>query len=313
MPRRGGEAGDDTLTGGTGADTISGGLGEDNIFVAHEDVATGGDGDDIFTVTDLGEAAGGTITIDGGETGETLGDTLRLGGLADMSTLSTVPDTSGNGLTGSVTLLDGTIVNFSNIETIICFTPDTRILTEHGEKPIQFLRAGDRIVTRDNGLQPIKWLGSRRVEGTGDFAPIRVNPGFQSGCNRPLLVSPQHRILLSHHRLELMFGESEVLSAATHLVDGRHVIRAPQKEVTYIHLMLEQHEVIYAEGLATESFHASDMGLAALSDICRERMFDVFPHLRADISLHGPTARRTLKAHEARLLLGGDRSGVKAA
>ncbi len=78
-----GGAGNDIIVGGAGADTITGGLGNDTMTVAEGDVVTGGSGDDIFLISDLGEAGSSQITIAGGETGEIIGDTLNFGGLID--------------------------------------------------------------------------------------------------------------------------------------------------------------------------------------------------------------------------------------
>ena len=256
----------------------------------------------MFVIEDLGETPGGTITIEGGESGETGGDTLRLGNLADMSTLSTTTDISGNGLTGSVSLLDGTVVNFSNIESIICFTPGTRILTETGNRPVQTLQVGDRIVTRDHGVQPLRWIGRRTVMGLGNLAPVRLLPAA-TGARRPLLVSPQHRMLLTGYRAGLLFGDDEVLAPAIHMLDGHTVRQVETPLVTYIHLMFDAHQVIYAEDAATESFFLSDQGLQSLSDAGRAMLFDSFPHLRANIAAYGQSARRTLRAHETALLL----------
>ena len=296
-------AGNDTIDGGTGADTIYGGLGDDEMYLAEGDEAFGGDGDDLFVLGDLGEAGSSTITITGGEGDETAGDTLQLtSDLTQDDITFTNTDDAAGGLSGTFTMADGTVVNFSEIENIICFTPGARILTEHGERPIETLRPGDRVLTHDNGLQPIRWIGHSTVEGRGRFAPIAVNSKVMQGARRPLLVSPQHRLLFRGYRAELLFGQSEVLVAAKHLVDGVDVRIAERPKVTYFHLMLDRHEVIYAEGAATESFHAGDHAVSALSPRARFEMFQTFPHLRADLSVYGTTARPCLKAYEARAL-----------
>jgi hypothetical protein len=67
-------------------------------------------------------------------------------------------------------------------------------------------------------------------------------------------------------------------------------------------MMLDRHEVVYAEGAATESFHVGDVGIAAISDQSREEMFSVFPELRSNPNAYGQTARPCLKRHEAQLL-----------
>lgn len=309
-----GGAGNDRLTGGTGRDQFFGGLGDDVIYVAEGDSAEGGDGDDHFILTDLGETGGAAITITGGEGEESLGDTLRLNpdvSRADI-TFTNTDDDSG-GLSGFFTMADGTVVSFSEIENIICFTPGVRILTPQGERPVESLSVGDMVVTRDNGPRPIRWIGCRTVEGRGRFAPIAINSSVLDGARRPLLVSPQHRFLFAGYHAQLLFGENEVLAAAKHLVDGVDVRVMERPQVTYIHLMFDRHEVIYAEGAATESFHAGDMGISAISDKSREELFAIFPELRSNVGAHGDTARTCLKKHEARLIMAPRRPSAAVA
>ncbi|MFZ7093398.1 Hint domain-containing protein [Primorskyibacter sp. 2E233] len=295
-----GGADSDTLDGGIGADVLLGGLGNDTIFAGVGDTINAGEGDDYITLVDTGEAPG-TITIEGETGGQSAGDTLDLNGLADRSTIN-ITDNTGGELTGTVTLLDGTIVSFSNIDSVICFTPGTRILTDTGPRPIESLAPGDLIVTRDNGLQPLLWKGARRMLARGENAPIRIAPHLFGG-QRALTVSPQHRMLIEGYHAELLFGTPEVFAAATHLIDGKTVQRAPDGEVTYIHLLFERHQVIYAEGMATESFFAGENGLGALDAASREELFRVMPVLRSDPAQYGETARICLRAFEARMLL----------
>ncbi|WP_138936121.1 Hint domain-containing protein [Roseovarius arcticus] len=299
-----GGAGNDSLTGGTGADQLFGGAGDDTLSVAQGDQAFGGDGDDYFVIEDLGEAGAGTINIVGGEGGETAGDTLRLNSDVSRADITfTNTDDAAGGLSGNFAMADGTVVTFSEIENIICFTPGACILTPHGARAIETLCIGDMVITRDNGPQPIRWVGSRTVAGVDRFAPISIAAHVLDWATRPLLVSPQHRLLFTGYKAELLFGCDEVLVAAKHLLDGRDVVASNRAEVTYIHMMLDQHEVIYADGAATESFHAGDVGISAISDQSREEMFSIFPELRANPNAFGKTARPCLKRHEARLLL----------
>ncbi|SMY09985.1 Hint domain-containing protein [Flavimaricola marinus] len=292
--------GDDTLIGGTGADSLDGGAGNDEIYVAEGDFADGGDGDDLFVLGNLGEAGSSTITIVGGEGGETNGDTLQLNPEVSYNDIIfTNTNDNAGGLSGTIVMADGTIVNFSEIENIICFTPGTRILTPRGERAIETLCPGDMVITRDHGPQPIRWTGSRTVAGHGRFAPISVSDTVMDGAKRDLLVSPQHRLLFTGYRTELLFGCDEVLVAAKHLIDGVSVRQTPCDSVTYIHIMFDQHEIIYAEGAATESFYAGDAGIAAITDKSRDELFQVFPELRSNIGAYGSAARTCLKAHEA--------------
>jgi len=128
-------------------------------------------------------------------------------------------------------------------------------------------------VTMDDGTI----LNFRTVPAIDRFAPVRIKPGVIIGQDRDLLVSPQHRMLFEGYRAELLFGDSEVLIAAKHLVDGKLVTQQASDEVTYIHMMFDEHEVVYAEGAATESFHPGSIGLSAVADSAREELFRRVP------------------------------------
>ncbi|WP_299932917.1 Hint domain-containing protein [uncultured Pelagimonas sp.] len=292
-----GGADDDVLDGGIGADSVLGGAGDDTIFASQGDTINAGDGDDVITLVDLAESGSGDIFIEGLTTFEGTGDVLDLNGVADRGTLNITSNVAGE-MSGTVQMYDGSVVNFTNIDDIICFTPGTRILTATGYRAIETLKLGDMIVTRDNGLQPLRWTGSRTVLARGKTAPYRIDPSLFGG-DRPLMVSPQHRMLLEGYQAELMFGVDEVFAAARHLENGHEVRQVEGDLVTYIHLMLDQHEVIYAEGMATESFFVGAEALKALHPHARDDLFENFPHLRDDPTSFGPTARLCLKKYEA--------------
>ena len=177
-----------------------------------------------------------------------------------------------------------------------CFTPGTRIEMARGFCAVEDIAVGDMVRTRDNGLQPVRWTGRRTVNATGDLAPIKIRAGAL-GNHRDLLVSPQHRILISGWQAELHFGCPEVLVAARHLVTGHEISTVEGADVTYVHLSFDHHELIYAEGLLTESFFTGG-ALAA-------EMAKTDPSLRRHLAdqrragLQGPTARPCLDASEA--------------
>jgi Ca2+-binding RTX toxin-like protein len=297
-----GGSGDDTLIGGEGADVLSGGDDDDLLQVGSGDTATGGSGDDTFEL-DEDWLGGGSISIEGGETGETDGDTLDFGGLlnGDGITYTNTVD-QGGGLSGFATLVDGTVVNFENIENIIiCFKAGTRISTPFGPRRVEELHPGDLVITRDNGVQPIRWTGRRTVSGTGDFAPIRFAPGAV-GNARPLLVSPQHRMLLRSSNVNLLFNTAEAFVAARHLVNGKSIRRVEKDSIDYVHILFDRHEVIFAEGAESESYHPGRHGLNGIMDHAREELFAIFPELRSDPESYGDTARPCLKEYEAKLL-----------
>jgi Ca2+-binding RTX toxin-like protein len=292
-------AGDDLIYGGDGADTIFGGGGDDTIHVGAGDVASGGAGDDYFILdpATIFGGPGATIFIDGDEDGETNGDTLDFSGLVSASTINfTDPEN------GSVTLSDGTVVTFANIENlIICFTRGTLIETPFGPRPIEDLRPGDFVLTRDHGPQPLRWIGQSDVAGTGPLAPIRFERGA-FGNSRPLLVSPQHRMIYEGSDATLYFDSPEVMVPAKHLVNGASIAPVEMARVSYIHMLFDHHEVVWANGAPCESFHPGAEGLSAIDAPAREELFRLFPELRSNPGGYGQTARTVLRGFEARLI-----------
>jgi len=292
-------SGDDLIDGGEGADTIFGGDGDDTIYVGADDIVSGGAGDDFF-ILDPDTVFGGpgaTVFIDGNEDGETDGDTLDFSGLVSASTINYTDPESG-----SVTLSDGTVISFTNIENlIICFTRGTLIDTPFGPRPIEDLRPGDFVLTRDHGPQPLRWIGQSEVEGKGGLAPIRFERGA-FGNSRTLLVSPQHRMLYEGGDATLYFDSPEVMVPAKHLVNGTSIAPVQMARVSYIHMLFDRHEVVWANGAPSESFHPGAEGIAAIDDPAREELFRLFPELRSNPGGYGRTARTVLRGFEARLI-----------
>lgn len=184
-----------------------------------------------------------------------------------------------------------------------CFVAGTLIETATGPRPVEQIEPGDMVQTLDNGPRPVRWAGSRRVAGIGPFAPIRFARGVL-GNDRALFLSPQHRVLVRGWRAELYLGEPELLVAATHLVDGAGITRAPRPEVCYHHVMFDQHEIVLAEGAATESFHPGADMLEADAAL-RAELVALFPSLSCPETAGGwRTARRVLRGYEAQMLRG---------
>ena len=193
---------------------------------------------------------------------------------------------------------------------VICFTPDTHIATPDGVRRIQNLQPGDLIQTRDDGPQPIIWTGHRRMTGARLYAmphlrPIRFRSGAL-GVGRPdqdLIVSPQHRMLVRGAAAQALFNADEVLVAAEDLLNDHsitidHVLR----EVTYVHILLERHSVVWANGLETESFHPANTALDMVEPTQRESLLSILPGLDADPHSYGGYARRNLSGPEAAIL-----------
>lgn len=185
--------------------------------------------------------------------------------------------------------------------TPLCLVAGTRILTPTGERRVETLQPGDRVVTRDHGVQTLRWTGRQQMWTDRRFAPIEIAAGALSN-SRPIYVSPQHRMLITDWRAELLFGEAEVLVPAVRLINDTTIRQCLQGWVTYVHLLFDRHEIIFAEGAPTESFYPGAMALNALDKCARDEVMTLFPELER---CFGPTARRCLLGHEASLLTPG--------
>jgi len=184
---------------------------------------------------------------------------------------------------------------------ILSFTKKTMILTGSGEKPIEHLVVGDMIATKDNGMQTIRWIGSRMVSATGDFAPIMIQKGAM-GNARNLRVSPHHRMLIGGWKAELLFGVHEVLVAAKYLVNQNTIYVSEGDTVEYFHILFDTHQIIFSNGAPSESFHPGKMAMEALEKETREEIFSLIPKLKENLDAYGPEARQILKKHEAKVL-----------
>lgn len=202
-----------------------------------------------------------------------------------------------------------TATGMVNVTTIPCFVAGTMIATPEGERAVESLRPGDLVLTHDDGPQPVRWIGRRRVAARGDFAPIRIRAGT-FGRHGTLLVSPQHRVMLRNSHAELLFGEAEVLIAAKDLVDGANVTVAEGGTVDYVHLLFDRHQVIYSEGLTTESFLPGPQTLPGFTAELLAELRALFPELDPATGRgYGAAARPALKSYEARLFI---REGLAA-
>lgn len=184
-----------------------------------------------------------------------------------------------------------------------CFGRGTLIQTEFGPVPVEALRAEMKVWTRDNGLKPLIWTGSRHLgalhlRAYPNLRPIRICAGAlgQNLPERDLLVSPQHRVLVRSKIAQRMFGTFEVLVAAKQLLqlDGIDVAE-DLDEVDYFHLLFDQHEIVVSEGAETESLYTGPEALKSVGPAAREEILTIFPELRdRDIEAEPPRAARPL-------------------
>ena len=216
------------------------------------------------------------------------------------TTENMTPDRIGDLSTGAASL--------PNV--VPCFTPGTVIATPFGEKRVEELRVGDRVLTRDNGLQEIRWIGSSRLSErdlneTPDLRPVLIRSGaLEHGLpEADILVSPWHNVLIQSAATRAFFDENEVLAAAADLtgIDGVDV--SDVRAVADVHFMFDRHEVVLSYGFWSESLRPDDAVMASLGQSQRQQIFKLFPELR-DVEGRKAyqSARRALTRNECRLL-----------
>lgn len=184
---------------------------------------------------------------------------------------------------------------------VTCFGPGTLIEAEHGAVEVQNLRKGQRVWTRDSGLQPILWIGSTEVHGFGPFAPVVIETGI-IGNSKKLVVSQQHRILIQSPATDMLFGSSEVFVAAKHLCGIPGISIRETERITYTHFMFDQHHIVRSNGALTESYFLGDTADQALSSPQRAEILALFPSMNSMSDALRHTAAKTISAREASVL-----------
>lgn len=171
----------------------------------------------------------------------------------------------------------------------ICFTRGTCILTQGASVRVEDLAVGDLVLTMDNGFQPIRWIGSRKLSAealraNAKLRPVRISAGAmgQNMPERDLLVSRQHRMLVKSRISERMFESSEVLIPAVKLcaMPGIYV-DDEMDEVEYFHVLFDDHQVIYANCSPSESLFTGTEALKSLTPEAREEITTLFPEICA--------------------------------
>ncbi|WP_371170801.1 Hint domain-containing protein [Aliiroseovarius sp. 2305UL8-7] len=239
-------------------------------------------------------------------------DGLDAGQSLDVTFNVRVTDTSWNGTNTTVNgspVVDThqvTITIFGENE--VCFARGTEILTDAGPRRIEEIRVGDMLVTRDNGLQPLRWIAASKVasdrrRGNSQLEPIALKadslaPGVPT---KTLQLSPQHRLLLEGPELDLLLDQTAAFASAKSLVNGDSIYECGDEiaDLEYWHIALDQHDVVYANGCPAETLHMGDMSLGTITDAQATELEAIFPGIT---STPQPLAHPELRAYEGQLM-----------
>ncbi len=201
-------------------------------------------------------------------------------------------DAAWNNSSSNTVVVDQIVTGPTNasgdIEDVPCFVSGTLIETLQGPVPIEDLKATDQVLTYDNGYKPIRWIGSCRVSRTQiqaspNLKPILIRAGAL-GIGFPkhdLIVSPQHRVLVSSAIAKRMFERKEILIPAKKFLplDGVDTVDSNPDGVGYWHMLFDDHQVIWSNGAATESLYTGPEALKAISPEARIEIQTLFPRI----------------------------------
>ena len=282
---------DDSFAVKRGDETVVDLLGNDSNFTGGKLTISRINGEPVFAGSKITLPSGLDIVVNGDGTITLVTDASDPFGPASFSY-----EVTGNGFITDVGFVTGQIVP--------CFVAGARIDTARGWVPVEEVKVGDLVRTLDDGWQPVRWHGARRVPSQGAMAAVGI-PAGTFGDHGALAVSPQHRLHFAGWRAELYCGDAEVLVKAIHLVHaGRLQQDVSGQPVSYHHLLFDRHQIICAEGLWSESYHPGPMTLGEQDAEMRDEILALFPELAVSAYGYGPSARPEVPGHVAALLCG---------
>jgi len=159
--------------------------------------------------------------------------------------------------------------------TCVAFAKGTHITLATGEqRKIEMLQTGDRVLTRDAGVQEIRWVGTQTTRATGPLTPIRIKSGTLNNLG-DLILSPNHRLFVYQRTDRVGAGQPEILVKAQHLVNGTTVTEEPGGFIDYVQILFDRHHIIYAEGIAAETMMVDAMNINLLPKDIQDQLGDV--------------------------------------
>lgn len=199
----------------------------------------------------------------------------------------------------------------TRLSDLVCvsFARGTHIALGSGaQRPIEALVPGDRVLTRDHGAQPIRWIGRATLRAVGSFAPVVIGRGALGNAG-DLIVSQHHRMFLYQRDRKPGLRTAEVLVQAKHLVDGVNIFLREGGYIDYFSLIFDAHEIIYAEGIPAESLMVNEATLSRLPEDMAEEVKARFPGLSQDQHFGTEAGRQVLDEIGRASLLRRQRAG----
>ncbi|MGH1465275.1 MAG: Hint domain-containing protein [Cognatishimia sp.] len=191
----------------------------------------------------------------------------------------------------------------------VSFSRGTQITTATGaQKPIETLTIGDSILTRDGGAQEIRWIGRSTVRASGVFAPVVITAGTLHNLS-DLTVSPDHRLFIYQRSDHIGAGRTELLVRARHLVNGETVYKQYGGFVDYFQLLLDDHQIIFAEGISAETMMVTQETRPALPKAICDKFKQSQPGLPASDGIPREVDESLLNRRDAADLLRRATSG----
>ncbi|NHF72236.1 Hint domain-containing protein [Paracoccus xiamenensis] len=181
---------------------------------------------------------------------------------------------------------DGLGALLDGVRLFVCFAGETNIRTPGGTKLAREIEVGDLIAT-ERGPKPVRWVGKRKLskaemKAEEKLRPVRISAGAL-GDGMPkadLTVSRQHRMLIRSPICERMFGTPDALVAAIRLTSLPGVyVDEGAKQVEYVHVLFDEHEIVYAEGAPSESLLLGEQAQKILPPESLEEIRLIFPDL----------------------------------
>ena len=160
--------------------------------------------------------------------------------------------------------------------------------TPCGARRVEFLRPGDLVVTRDNGLMPVRMIWTQsftaaEIAADPSLAPVVLRPRAVGPMmpQKTLSVGAAHRLLIPGWRLlDEPDGESCLVPARdiVGLNDSSFIDRSPD-QVTYYNVVFDEHQVFCANSLPVESFMPTGETLREVPKTVKDDLRKTFPEL----------------------------------